>query len=222
MKPSIDMARFAITWVIGTSCAFVSVPGADRAGFGYSSVRGSCARGPTRRCRMSSSARWTIVWSCSPPRWSCRCWSGSTTRTDPTLFGLPVLLLVPVRADPGRRGADRHRLLADQAADRRPRPRTATSDERSDERRRGRGLRLPLPARHRARLRGRPLAPRRGPGQPRRVGPRWPRLRHLHRLVPDRRRHLHGVHLHRGARRRCTPAARSASSRCRTRSWSTR
>ena len=61
-------------------------------------------------------------------------------------------------------------------------------------------LPLLLPARHRPGLRGRPLAPRRVPRQPRRVGPGRPRLRHVHRLVPDRRRHLHGVHVHRGAR----------------------
>ena len=34
--------------------------------------------------------------------------------------------------------------------------------------------------------------------QPRRVGTGRPRLRHVRRLVPDRRRHLHGVHVHRG------------------------
>ena len=39
-----------------------------------------------------------------------------------------------------------------------------------------------------------------GTGQPRRVGPRRPRLRHVHRLVPDRRRPLHGLHVRRGAR----------------------
>ena len=61
-------------------------------------------------------------------------------------------------------------------------------------------LHLPVPARHRARLRRRPLAPGQGPGQPRRVGPRRPRLRHVHRLVPHRRRPLHGVHVHRRAR----------------------
>jgi hypothetical protein len=38
------------------------------------------------------------------------------------------------------------------------------------ERRRGQRLRLPVPRRHRPRLRGCPLAPRRADGQPRRVG----------------------------------------------------
>ena len=36
-------------------------------------------------------------------------------------------------------------------------------------------------------------------GQPRRVGPGRPRLRHVHLVVPDRRRHLHRLHVHRGA-----------------------
>ena len=83
-------------------------------------------------------------------------------------------------------------------------------------------LPLLLRCRHRPRLRGRPLAPGRRRLTPRRVGPGRPQLRHLHHLVPARRRPLHGLHLHRGARARCTPAARSASSPCRTRSWSTR
>ena len=39
---------------------------------------------------------------------------------------------------------------------------------------------------------------------PGRVGPGRPRLRHVRHLVPARRRPLHRLHLHRGARRWCT------------------
>ena len=60
-------------------------------------------------------------------------------------------------------------------------------------------------------------------GEPRRVGPRRPLVRHLDHLVPARRRPLHGLHVRRGARRRCSPSAPStASSPCPTRSSSTR
>ena len=122
---------------------------------------------------------------------------GAALRQDgPDPVRLPVLLLVPVRSDPGV-PAGPH-----------PRRRSALS---AGSRTGGRsGAHGPMSAvavsvfvflflaRHRARLRGRPLAPGRS-RQPRRVGPRRPRLRHLHRLVPHRRRPLHGVHLHRGA-----------------------
>ena len=57
---------------------------------------------------MSSSARWTIDRGPARPRGgAAAAGRRSTTRNDPTLFGLPVLLLVPVRADPGRGGAHR-------------------------------------------------------------------------------------------------------------------
>ena len=54
-------------------------------------------------------------------------------------------------------------------------------------------------ARHRPRLRGGAVAQGQRAGQPRRVGSGRPRLRHLHRLVPHRRRPLHGLHVRRGA-----------------------
>ena len=51
---------------------------------------------------------------------------------------------------------------------------------------------------HLARLRGRALAARR-PGSAARMGSRRAPLRHARHLVPDRRRSLHGLHLHRGS-----------------------
>ena len=56
-----------------------------------------------------------------------------------------------------------------------------------------------LRARHRHGLLGHPVAPPDEHGVARRVGPRWPLVRHLDHLVPARRRPLHGLHVHRGA-----------------------
>ena len=52
------------------------------------------------------------------------------------------------------------------------------------------------------RLRRRQVAPGRGPDAPERVGTRRTRVRHVHQLVPARRRHLHRVHADRGPRAR--------------------
>ena len=119
---------------------------------------------------------------------------------------VPVLLLVPAGADPRSRWCSPSSRTTSPRAPTGVTARLATG-RRADERRQHSCVqRLPLllPAGHGPRLRGGPLAPREGPGQPRRVGPRRPRLRHVHRLVPDRRRPLHGVHL----RGRARPAVR--------------
>ena len=119
---------------------------------------------------------------------------------------LPVLLLVPVRDDPGGLAVHVHRLPAVAARDRAgPRPPSASRPSRaptavsSDERRRARGLPVLLPAGHDHGLRRLTLAPGRVDGQPRRVGPGRSWLRHVHHVVPDRRRHLHRLHVHRRA-----------------------
>ncbi len=57
-----------------------------------------------------------------------------------------------------------------------------------------------LRPRHGDGLHGRALAARADPHAPGRVGARRAQLRHLHHLVPARRRPLHRVHLHRGPR----------------------
>ena len=63
---------------------------------------------------------------------------------------------------------------------------------------------------------------RRDAGQPRRMGPGRPVVRHLGHLVPARRRPLHGVHLRRRPGGDLRDGRGPASSPCRTRSWSTR
>ena len=128
----------------------------------------------------------------------------------PDAVRLPVLLLVPVRADPGGLGCSPSSRSGSRCAPPsrtapgsacRPSPtRTAVSGHEGRQRRRARHLPVLLPAGHRAGLPGRPVAPRRVPRQSRRVGSGRPRLRHVHHLVPARRRPLHGVHVHRGAR----------------------
>ena len=95
----------------------------------------------------------------------------------------------------------------------RRRPATATSHPRetTDEhpgcrqrgrrqRRRARRPHLLLRRRRDGRLLGRPLASPDEHGEPRRVGARWPLVRHVGHVVPARRRPLHGLHVRGGAR----------------------
>ena len=69
---------------------------------------------------------------------------------------------------------------------------------------------------------GRALAARQRPRPPRRVGPRRPQVRLVDHLVPRRRRPLHRVHVRRRARAAVRRGRGRASSRCPTRSSSTR
>src|SRR4051812_25489091 len=95
MNPSTDMARLAITRVIGAPSAFVTGRRGDRAGWQGSSG--------VLEVPMSSSARWTIVMVLLVPAVVLPLLVGVYARTDPELWGFPFyywfqFLLIPVAA----------------------------------------------------------------------------------------------------------------------------
>ena len=75
-------------------------------------------------------------------------------------------------------------------------------------------------SRHRGGIRRGAVAQSREHDAPGRVGPGRPRLRHVHHLVPARRRPIHGIHVR--CRRWCSALVPSGSTPCRTRSWFSR